>query len=142
MGWIGSSADIAGGAAMVPIANSDTIIVRNIIVGLPKNTAVVAQPKRLQIIRYRTSRCFIQGLLTLISRPALLHEKAWGKARSARHSVNLWSSFAIPESTFFRAQPEGMGRILPSPSLLAAYRGLLCGAARASYRKNPSPSRA
>jgi hypothetical protein len=44
---------------MVPIANSDTIIVRNIIVGLPKNTAVVAQPKRLQIIRYRTSRCFI-----------------------------------------------------------------------------------
>jgi hypothetical protein len=59
MGWIGSSADIAGGAAMLPIASSDTIIVRNIIVDLPKNTAVVAQPIRLQIIRYRTSCCYL-----------------------------------------------------------------------------------
>jgi hypothetical protein len=52
IGWMGSSADIAGGAVMLPTTSSDTIIARNIMGSLPKNAAVVAQPIRLQIIRY------------------------------------------------------------------------------------------
>ena len=36
MGWMGSSADIAGGAAIVPMDSSDTINVRNLIISLPK----------------------------------------------------------------------------------------------------------
>ena len=44
MGWMGSSADIAGGAAIIPTDSSDAINVRNIIVLSLKNAAVVAQP--------------------------------------------------------------------------------------------------
>ena len=49
---MGSLADIAGGAVMLTTASSDTIIARNIMGSLQKNAAVVAQPIRLQIIRY------------------------------------------------------------------------------------------
>src|SRR5688572_18847963 len=44
MGWMGSSAAVAGGAAMVPTDSSDMINARIIIGNLLKNAAVVAQP--------------------------------------------------------------------------------------------------
>jgi hypothetical protein len=50
---MGSSADIAGGAAIIPMDSSDTINVRNLIVSLPKKTRLWWRSRlRLQIIRF------------------------------------------------------------------------------------------
>jgi len=78
------------------------------------------------------------GLVNTYFATRVAYEKASGKARSAGHSEPMVKLYMVklPDaaSTFFRAQPEGTGRILSSPSLLVAYRGLLCGAACASFR--------
>ena len=58
---------------------------------------------------------------------ALLCEKCEGKAQSTGHSRPM-AKLCNAAPAFFRAQPGGMGRILPSPSLLTAYKA--CSAAR------------
>src|SRR5690242_6888324 len=52
MGWMGSSADIAGGAAIIPIDSSDAINVRNIMVVSLKTRLWWRSRLRLQIIPY------------------------------------------------------------------------------------------
>src|SRR5690349_2791441 len=53
MGWMGSSADIAGGAVIIPIDSSDAINVRNIMVVSLKTRLWWRSRLRLQIIRYQ-----------------------------------------------------------------------------------------
>ncbi|KIO47878.1 hypothetical protein SQ11_14870 [Nitrosospira sp. NpAV] len=68
--------------------------------------------------------------------PALLHKKRGGKARSAGHSMPM-AKLRNAVSAFFGRNPKGRGRILSSPSLLAAYGGLLrCATHASSWMKS------
>ena len=73
----------------------------------------------------------ILGRVNIYFAPAMLHEKGEGKARSAGHSGPM-AKLCNAAPTFFVRNPKGWDGIRPVPSLLAAYRGPLCRAARAS----------
>jgi hypothetical protein len=65
--------------------------------------------------------------------PALLREEREGKVRSAGHSRPM-AKLCNAAPAFFRAQPGGTGPNFTRPIVACRLQGLLCCAARASFR--------